>query len=189
MNPTLKISPKCVKGQASVSTCEREGSSNDILISIRDTFVNPKAYHQAIVQLLDAKEQDDVTIYICSPGGSIAAALQLLSAMKCCKAKITTVATGIAASCGAFVFAHGDVLKMGPAAKVMFHGSSVSSVGGNTVMVGEELQALTKKVGEIIRPAVDKGLITQEEYENMLEKKSDIFLGYNELLERGVQRV
>lgn len=73
--------------------------------------INSALAKEFIVELeyLDriAKTPQDVTVYINSPGGSVSDGMAMFDAMRRCKCDIVTVATGMAASMGAFLFACG----------------------------------------------------------------------------------
>lgn len=53
------------------------------------------------------KNNGDITLWINSPGGSVSAGLAIMDCMKLCRNDIVTVATGIAASMGAFLLSCG----------------------------------------------------------------------------------
>lgn len=59
------------------------------------------------LEYLDSISHDDITVYINSPGGVVSDGLAILDAMKRCRSEIVTVATGMAASMGAFLFSCG----------------------------------------------------------------------------------
>ena len=59
------------------------------------------------LEYLDRIGADDITVTINSPGGSVSDGLAILDAMRRCRCDIVTVATGMAASMGAFLAACG----------------------------------------------------------------------------------
>ncbi len=59
------------------------------------------------LEYLDNAAADDITVTINSPGGSVSDGLAILDAMRRCRSDIVTVATGMAASMGAFLAACG----------------------------------------------------------------------------------
>lgn len=71
--------------------------------------INTALARETIIALeyLDSVSHDDITVYINSPGGVVTDGLAILDAMKRCKSDIVTVATGLAASMGAFIAACG----------------------------------------------------------------------------------
>ena len=59
------------------------------------------------LEYLDSLNHDDITVTINSPGGSVSDGFAILDAMRRCESDIVTVATGMAASMGAFLAACG----------------------------------------------------------------------------------
>lgn len=81
---------------------------------------------------LDADDPTkDIKLFINSPGGSITAGMGVYDAMKLCKADVSTVCLGLAASMGAFLLAAGTKGKRYcmPNSRVMIH-QPLGSVGG-----------------------------------------------------------
>lgn len=81
-----------------------------------------------IMYLDSVSENDEITLYINSPGGSVQDGLVLYDALRLAKAPIKTVATGLAASMGAVLFLAGDKREMLPHSKLMIHDPSFGSL-------------------------------------------------------------
>ncbi|KAL0450054.1 UNVERIFIED_CONTAM: ATP-dependent Clp protease proteolytic subunit, chloroplastic [Sesamum latifolium] len=82
--------------------------------------------------LLDSEDhKKDIRLFINSPGGSVTAGMGIYDAMKLCKADVSTVCMGLAASMGAFLLASGTKGKRYcmPNAKVMIH-QPLGTAGG-----------------------------------------------------------
>ncbi|GER36707.1 ATP-dependent Clp protease proteolytic subunit [Striga asiatica] len=74
--------------------------------------------------LLDSEDnKKDIRLFINSPGGSVTSGMGIYDAMKLCKADVSTICMGIAASMGAFILAAGTKGKRFcmPNARVMIH--------------------------------------------------------------------
>lgn len=81
---------------------------------------------------LDAEDQkQDIRLFINSPGGSVTAGLGIYDAMKMCKADVSTICMGLAASMGAFLLASGSKGKRFcmPNSRVMIH-QPLGTAGG-----------------------------------------------------------
>ncbi|KAF5749980.1 putative ATP-dependent Clp protease proteolytic subunit [Tripterygium wilfordii] len=81
---------------------------------------------------LDAEDsKKDIRLFINSPGGSVTAGMGIYDAMKLCKADVSTVCFGLAASMGAFLLTSGTKGKRFcmPNAKVMIH-QPLGTAGG-----------------------------------------------------------
>lgn len=79
---------------------------------------------------LASVSDDDIYIYINSPGGSITAGLALYDTMKFIKPKITTICIGLAASMAAFILSSGDKRYALKNSEIMIHEPS-TNLGGN----------------------------------------------------------
>jgi ATP-dependent Clp protease protease subunit len=85
--------------------------------------------------LLDAQDPTkDIKLFINSPGGSVTAGMGIYDAMKLCKADVSTVCFGLAASMGAFLLAAGSKGKRYcmPNARVMIH-QPLGGAGGTAI--------------------------------------------------------
>ncbi|KGN57884.1 ATP-dependent Clp protease proteolytic subunit 3, chloroplastic [Cucumis sativus] len=81
---------------------------------------------------LDAEDPTkDIKLFINSPGGSVTAGMGIYDAMKLCKADVSTVCLGLAASMGAFLLASGSKGKRFcmPNGRVMIH-QPLGTAGG-----------------------------------------------------------
>lgn len=87
---------------------------------------------QAQLLYLESVDSDDITMYINSPGGSVASGLAMVDTMNLCKPDIKTVNTCLAASMGSILLGAGTKGKrlMLPSARVMLHQVS-SGMQGN----------------------------------------------------------
>ncbi|XP_039116209.1 ATP-dependent Clp protease proteolytic subunit 3, chloroplastic [Dioscorea cayenensis subsp. rotundata] len=93
---------------------------------------------------LDAEDQKkDIKLFINSPGGSVTAGMGIYDAMKLCKADISTVCFGLAASMGAFLLASGTKGKRFcmPNARVMIH-QPLGTAGGKTTDMGLQIREM-----------------------------------------------
>ncbi len=72
---------------------------------------------------LDSLNNDDISIYINSPGGSVSAGMAIYDTMNFIKSDVSTICLGIAASMGAFILSSGTKGKRYalPNSEVMIH--------------------------------------------------------------------
>ncbi|KAG9449392.1 hypothetical protein H6P81_009357 [Aristolochia fimbriata] len=93
---------------------------------------------------LDAEDQKkDIKLLINSPGGSVTAGMGIYDAMKLCKADVSTVCLGLAASMGAFLLASGTKGKRFcmPNARVMIH-QPLGTAGGKATEMGLQIREM-----------------------------------------------
>jgi ATP-dependent Clp protease protease subunit len=94
--------------------------------------------------LLDAQDPTkDIKLFINSPGGSVTAGMGIYDAMKLCRADVSTVCFGLAASMGAFLLAAGSKGKRYcmPNARVMIH-QPLGGAGGSAIDVGLQVREM-----------------------------------------------
>ncbi|KAL6507493.1 ATP-dependent Clp protease proteolytic subunit 3 [Orobanche gracilis] len=94
--------------------------------------------------LLDSKDQNkDIKLFINSSGGSVTAGMGIYDAIKLCKADVSTICMGLAASISAFLLASGTKGKRYcmPNARVMIH-QPIGSSGGEL----PEMQIRTREL-------------------------------------------
>lgn len=107
------------------------------------------------LRYLDAKSDDPITVFINSPGGSVTAGLAIYDCMKHgIHCDVITVATGMAASMGAFLLAAGTTGKRyaTPNAEIMIH-QPLGGVQGQATdisLVANHIQYMKKKLAAIL---------------------------------------
>lgn len=128
---------------------------------------------------------EEITLYINSPGGEVSSGLALYDVMKAVSCPIRTVCVGTAASMGALLFAAGDKREMLPHARVMIHDPLISGgIGGSALSVHAQSQHLMK-----VRETTAKILAkhTGKTLEEIYEKTAtDTFFYAEEAVEFGL---
>lgn len=106
----------------------------DRIIILNDQVANITAYgvNMQLMYLDNIDPSKPINMYVNSPGGSVYDGMSIYDTIKSLKCKVNIIATGMAASMGAFLLATGTGLRTcTPEARVMVH--SVSSGTGGTV--------------------------------------------------------
>jgi ATP-dependent Clp protease protease subunit len=101
--------------------------------------VNDTAASLIVAQLLYLESEDkdeDISLYINSPGGSVSAGMAIYDTMNYIKCDVSTICVGMAASMGAFLLAGGAKGKRFalPNAEIMIH-QPLGSTGGQATDV------------------------------------------------------
>lgn len=136
--------------------------------------------------LLDAEDQTkDIKLFINSPGGSITAGMGVYDAMKFCKADVSTVCFGLAASMGAFLLAAGTKGKRYcmPNARIMIHQPS-GGAGGKVTEMGLQIREMMYekiKINKIMSRITGK---TEEQIDE--DTKFDYFMSPWEAKDYGI---
>lgn len=83
---------------------------NDSRIIFISGEINPEMSNYVVTKLMyfDSLNNDDISIYINTPGGSVADGLAIVDTMKLVKSKVNTIGYGTVASMGSIILACGD---------------------------------------------------------------------------------
>ena len=132
----------------------------------------------------EAPEQE-ITMYINSPGGEVSSGLALYDVMKAIQCPIRTVCVGTAASMAAILFLSGDKRDMLAHSKVMIHDPLIpGGIGGNALKVdavARNLMQTRQTIADIISRHTGKSL------EDVLAKTaSDSYFDAEQAVEWGL---
>lgn len=134
---------------------------------------------------LDSLSNDDISLYINSPGGSITAGMAIYDTMNFIKSDVSTICVGMSASMAAFILATGKKGKrfMLPNAEVMIHQPLGGAQGQATEIkiAAERILKLKKKLNMILSKVTGKDL---ETINNDTER--DYFMDSDEALDYGI---
>ncbi|MCH5193199.1 MAG: ATP-dependent Clp protease proteolytic subunit [Oscillospiraceae bacterium] len=122
------------------------------LLSQRKIFMTEKVDDdscRALIQQLiyfDSQNQDEeIVMYINSPGGFVSSGLAVYDTMRMLKSPIRTVCIGTAASMGAILFLGADRREMLPHSQIMIHDPSYGGGG----YAGKKPHEIQKEVDEL----------------------------------------
>ena len=162
---------------------------NDRIIFI-GTPIDDMIANTVMAQLLHLESEDpdqDISLYINSPGGSVYSGMAIYDTMHFIKPDVSTTALGMAASMGAFLLAAGTKGKRNalPNTRVLLHQPSVGGgLGGQVSDVerhAEELTRTKRRLNEILAEN------TGQDYEKIeRDTDRDYMLGPEEAVEYGV---
>ena len=153
------------------------------------TPVDDQVANAIMAQLLHLESEDpeqDINLYINSPGGSVSAGLAIFDTMQFVKPDIATTALGMAASMGAFLLAAGAKGKRNalPNTRVLLHQPSTQGIGGQASDVeiyAEELVRTKRRLNEILSNR------TGQPYDRIeRDTDRDYIMGPEEAVEYGV---
>jgi ATP-dependent Clp protease protease subunit len=153
------------------------------------TPVDDQVANAIMAQLLHLESEDpdqDIHLYINSPGGSVSAGLAIYDTMQFVNPSISTTALGMAASMGAFLLAAGAPGKRNalPNTRVLLHQPSVGGLAGQATDVeihARELVRTKKRLNEILSHH------TGQDYEKIeRDTDRDYIMGAEESVDYGV---
>ena len=150
---------------------------NDYVVYISQCILNEGNYYAELITLLKTlTSASKVVVYIGSPGGSLYSGAMIASAIRNCKAEVTTVAIGVVASAAALIWSYGKRRIAMPGSMLMFHMSSHGDYG-NSAEIKIRAENTVRYVKEIaIDPLVAQGLLTAEEAEIIIDRRRDLYL-------------
>ena len=111
---------------------------------------------------LDSLNNNDISLYINSPGGSITSGMAIMDTMNFIKSNVSTICIGMAASMGAFLLSCGEKGKryILPNAEVMIH-QPLGGVEGQATeikIVAERILKLKEKLNKILSKNTGKSI-------------------------------
>ena len=149
--------------------------------------INNEVANSTIAQLLylDSKNNDDISIYINSPGGSVTDGMAIYDTMNFVKSDISTIGVGICASMGAFLLSSGKKGKRYclPNTEVMIHQPLGGAQGQATEIkiAAEHILKTKNKLNKILSINTNKDLKTIEH-----DTDRDNFMSSKQALEYGI---
>ena len=149
--------------------------------------IDDETANSVIGQLLflDAKSNDNISIYINSPGGSITAGMAIYDTMNFIKSDVSTICIGMAASMASILLAAGTKGKrfILPNSEVMIHQplGGVSGQATEIKIVADRILFLRDKLNKILSKKTGKNLQDIEQ-----DTERDNYLTAKEALEYGI---
>ncbi len=152
------------------------------------TPVNDQIANIVMAQLLHLESEDpeqDVNIYINSPGGSVTAGLAIYDTMRFIRCDVATTALGMAASMGAFLLAAGTKGKRNalPNTRILLHQPSGGLAGqvSDVEIHARELMRTKQKMNELLAEMTGQSI---EKIERDTDR--DYMLGAEDAVEYGL---
>lgn len=143
--------------------------------------------NSVIAQLLylDSINNNDISIYINSPGGSITSGMAIYDTMNFIKSDVSTICVGIAASMAAFLLSCGKKGKrfILPNSEVMIH-QPLGGVNGQATeikIVAERIIKLKNKLNKLLALNTGKDIKIID-----IDTERDYYMDSNEALEYGI---
>lgn len=134
---------------------------------------------------LDSKNNDDISLYINSPGGSITAGMAIYDTMNFIKSDVSTICVGMAASMASIILASGKKGKryILPNSEVMIHQplGGVSGQATEIKIVADRILYLRNKLNKILSEKTNKELKIIEQ-----DTERDHYLNSKEALDYGL---
>ncbi len=149
--------------------------------------INDDTANVIIAQLLylDSISEDDISLYINSPGGSITSGMAIYDTMNLIKSDVSTICVGMSASMAAFLLSCGKKGKRYclPNSEVMIH-QPLGGVNGQATeidIVAKRILNIRSKINQILAKNTKKNI-------KQIEKDTDrdYYMNSKEALEYGI---
>ena len=156
-------------------------------IIILNGEINDQTSNIVVAQLLylDSESNEDIELYINSPGGSITSGMAIYDTMNFIKSKVSTICIGMAASIAAFLLSSGEEGKRMalPNSEIMIHQPLGGASGQATEIkiAAEHILKVKNKLNKILAKNTGK---TIEQIEQDTER--DYFLSSKEAKNYGL---
>ena len=131
-----------------------------------DDDVTPKKFKAELME-----SDDDISIWINSPGGDVFAASQIYNMLKEYKGKVTVKVDGLAASAASVIAMAGDEVFMSPVAMLMIHNPSTIIWGEESDMVRAK-EMLSEVKESIINAYEVKTSLPREQISKMMDSET-----------------
>lgn len=149
--------------------------------------IDDECANSVIAQLLylDSLNNEEISLYINSPGGSVTSGMAIYDTMNFVKSDVSTICLGMAASMGAFLLSSGKRGKRYalPNSEIMIHQPLGGAKGQATEIkiAAEQILKTKEKLNKILSENTGKDLKKVEQ-----DTERDHFLDANEALDYGL---
>lgn len=144
-------------------------------------FISDDPQLLLILGMANVNDEIDIFFDTCEFSSSFQKAM--MNAIKYSKAKVTTFANGIFDLSALLVWLSGHVLKVGPFSRLQFGDRSIMKFGSR-LEVAEGLEHANRVAEAYFKYVVEHKILTVEEYEEIIARKSSIGLFGKELFDR-----
>lgn len=161
------------------------------LLENRIVFINGEINNESSSEIvakllyLDSQSNEDITLFINSPGGSVTSGLMIYDTIKYLKSDVVTIGIGLSASMASILLMSGTKgkRKILPHGRVMLHELSSTADGkmSDILVAADEMKKQQDVLSNII---IENSLISKEQAQQELKK--DFWLDSKEALKYGI---
>lgn len=174
-------------GMPETAAFQRQEPSYDYILYQNEFEGTSKGIRKIWKALRDADEDSNLTVHVCSPGGTVVEGRTTIDIFKKnFHGRVTTYLDGEASSMGAMMFSAGDKRVITESSLIMYH--DIASWGGYEKYGQKERTARAINEwadGMFKRDIIDKKFITPEEYRH-IKSGEDMFIGAEAMAVRGI---
>lgn len=151
-----------------------EDGSCKYTVFLDQEVIMPDPYLELVHTIMNLRETDEMTIYLCSNGGWVETGIDIMHAIQNSKGQIITDAIGMCASIAAVIWCGGKVRRISPMATLMFHMPSGGYFGKSMDVKDQTTGLCNYFTGLLTR--ITRGILTVEDIENVVNHRKDVYL-------------
>lgn len=130
-------------------------------VYLDDEISDPSDYRELISLLMNASENDEINLYINSPGGNLDSATAIITGIQCCQGNVVAYLMGATHSAASIITMYCTQVHVFNSAYMMAHTASFGSVG-NTSTIKAHTDFTVSQVEKLLDDAYE-GFLTKEE--------------------------
>lgn len=130
-------------------------------VYLDDEITDPSDYRELISLLMNASENDEINLYINSPGGNLDSATAIITGIQCCPGNVTAYLMGATHSAASIITMYCTQVHVFNSAYMMAHTASFGSVG-NTSTIKAHTDFTVSQVEKLLDDAYE-GFLTKDE--------------------------
>jgi len=150
-------------------------------VYLNDGIGEPKGYNVLLTTLRNVTEYDVVKMHINCPGGRVDTGIQIITAMRECRATVVTINEGDASSMGAMILMAGDVIAIRRNSMTMFHNASWGTFGKGHEHLSSAVAWKTHMTNMF--SDLTRFFLTEEEQERIIDG-NDLYLNDGQMIAR-----
>jgi ATP-dependent protease ClpP protease subunit len=153
------------KSGGMIRTTEQKMSSHQVFLD--EEIGNPSKYRDLINTLYMCGSDDQVNMFINSPGGSLSAAMAIIEGIKGCDGVVRGIITGECHSAASMIMLNCHEIIVTDSAHMMCHTASYGT-GGSTHVVQKHVDFSTGHINKILKDTYE-GFLTDAEFSDLIK--------------------
>jgi len=158
-----------------------ESTATEYSFHLDEEIKSPEYYRALVEVMVSAKQDDNIILYINSPGGDAYGMKSILSAMSLCQCNIGGFLIGDASSAASAIFLNCDYFYISDHATMMIHEGFLQS-GGTPSNLAKHVTSVMSNINKFIDDTYGV-FLTLDEIEKV-KTAGDVYLNADEIKER-----
>lgn len=173
---------KLIVGTPTLPIYSSQNTSTTYKVFIDEEIKSPSYYRNLTYTLDNASPNDDIIFHINSPGGNVYAGLQLYNGILNTEANTVAILEGMCVSAATFFPMACDSVMVMNGSFMMLHAASFGAIG-DMKSIMDDVTFRNKELEKMIH-RVYKDFLTEEEIEDMIQNKREVWMSDEEVSRR-----